>query len=228
MTALSIKGLVPNGDCALLLTFAASENRLAAIHALSASLVTKPLPQQLNVVPASDSLLLAFACPLQQLSNIEALVAARVAQPQVSEYAPSDHVIPVCYHADVAPDLHAVCHRLGVDVEQLIGWHVTPEYQVNMLGFLPGFAYLADNHPALNLPRKTSPSIQVPAGSVAVAGQQTGLYALSSPGGWHVIGRTPMTLLDWQRSEPAVLKPLDRIRFEAISLAEFQALEALA
>lgn len=228
MSALSIKRLVPNGDCALLLTFAASENRLAAIHALSASLLRKPLPQQLNVVPASDSLMLAFACPWQQLSGIEALVTARVAQLPVPEHAPSNHVIPVCYHADVAPDLHAVCARLGVDVEQLMAWHLAPEYRVDMLGFLPGFAYLAHNHPALNLPRKTSPSIQVPAGSVAVAGQQTGLYALSSPGGWHVVGRTPMTLLDWQSPAPAVLKPLDRIRFEAISLAEFQALEAEA
>ncbi len=221
MTELLIKRVVPNGDCAVLLIFAPSENRLAAIHALCASFLAQPLPQQLDVVPATDSLMLVFACPVKQLPETARLMRARVVQLQVPEQPTSCHTIPVCYHSELAPDLATVCNRLGVEPKQLIEWHVSPVYQVHMLGFLPGFAYLGGNHSALTLPRKDTPSPQVPAGSVAIAGQQTGLYALSSPGGWHVIGRTPMSLLDWHSSKPAVLQPLDRIRFEAISLAEF-------
>ncbi len=93
-----------------------------------------------------------------------------------------------------------------------------------MLGFLPGFVYLSGNDQRINLPRKSSPVVSVPRGSVAVANGQTGLYALSSPGGWHVIGRTPINLFSWQNSRPNLIKPMDQIRFKAIDLKDFNQL----
>ncbi len=222
MTELVIEHIVPNGDCALLIKFALNEHRLAGIHSLCADLLQSPMQQQLNVIPAADSLVVVFSSPITRQSHVVAEIHRRTAQVQVIEVAHHHHEIPVCYHPDVAPDLLSVCQHLKVDIPQLIAWHVAAVYQVNMLGFLPGFVYLAGNHTALQIPRKTTPSLAVPAGSVAIAGQQTGLYALASPGGWHVIGRTPRVLLDWQQPVPAVLAAMDTVSFKAISLAEFE------
>ena len=98
-----------------------------------------------------------------------------------------------------------------------------------MLGFLPGFAYLSGQDSSLNMPRKDSPSLQVPAGSVALGGQHTGIYTLSTPGGWHVVGRTPTPLLELGLSQPKLLlNPMDTIHIEPISLKEYTALSAQA
>ncbi len=113
-------------------------------------------------------------------------------------------------------DLDLVARRTGLTRDEVIRRHTGPEYVVYLLGFAPGFAYLGELDPALRLPRRDSPRLQVPAGSVAIAGAQTAVYPLATPGGWHLLGRTELALFDRTRTPPALLRPGDRVRFEDI------------
>ena len=129
--------------------------------------------------------------------------------------------IPVCYHPILADDLEWTAAHCGVGVEELIRLHTSGTYTVYMLGFIPGFPYLGIVPEALEVPRKQRPAEAVPAGSVALAGRQTGIYPLSTPGGWQVIGRTPVSLFDPRRVPICLLKPGDQVRFESISLHDY-------
>ncbi len=223
---LQVEDIVANGDCALLVRFADNKNRLVRIHALCTDLLAVPLKNMVNVIPASNSLTLVFSGLSPDYTATREALENRCQLINDKQIASKTHEIPVCYHADVAADLSAVAASLSVATEQLIDWHTQPKYVVAMLGFLPGFSYLNGNHEKLVTTRKATPAISVPPGSVAIAGKQTGIYALSSPGGWHVIGRTPLSMIDWQHEQqPMRFNPLDQVRFKAISLAEFHASE---
>ncbi|QKS72429.1 5-oxoprolinase subunit PxpB [Paenalkalicoccus suaedae] len=132
------------------------------------------------------------------------------------------HTIPVCYEETVAPDLLAVCETNKLTVEELINLHTKPVYFVYMLGFLPGFAYLGGLHKKLHTPRHSKPRSFIEAGSVGIAGGQTGIYPVTSPGGWNIIGRTPTSLLKSDEHPPVLLRAFDCIKFRSISLAQFE------
>jgi inhibitor of KinA len=134
---------------------------------------------------------------------------------------PHKFTIPVCYHPEICPDLDDICTQLHISVEQLIGMHTADEYYVSMLGFLPGFIYLGGMNPQMTLDRKSTPTPNIQPGSIAIGGQQTGIYSLSSPGGWHVIGRTPQRFFDIDQNPPMKVQAGDRILFRPISLNEF-------
>ena len=140
--------------------------------------------------------------------------------PEGEDNAPVIH-IPVCYHPLVAEDLEWTAFHTGLDPEEIVALHSGTEYTVYMLGFVPGFPYLGVLPEALDVPRKSRPAEAVPAGSVALAGRQTGIYPFTTPGGWQVIGRTPVKLFDTHRDPVCLLKPGDRVRFEPITLHEF-------
>lgn len=129
--------------------------------------------------------------------------------------------IPVCYGGDHGPDLEAVAKHAGLSPDAVVARHAGGEYTVAMLGFAPGFPYLLGLDAALHVPRRDNPRTRVPAGSVAIGGAQTGIYPKELPGGWHLIGRTPLSLFDAHRASPALLAPGDRVRFRAIDAAEF-------
>ncbi|MCB1582302.1 MAG: 5-oxoprolinase subunit PxpB [Xanthomonadales bacterium] len=220
---LIIDKVVANGDCALTLVFKETSSRLAAIHQLCDGLLKHPLPNLCNVIPAKSDITLVFDREIQQLDTLIESVTQFISELEGVCWHPVLHEIEVCYDPEVAVDIQAVSQHLSVSVEELINRHSQSVYQVSMLGFLPGFAYLDGNDTLLQIPRKATPNLHVAAGSVAIAGQQTGIYALASPGGWHVIGRTPKTLLDWHQQQPMLYKPLDQVRFKPISLAAFSA-----
>ncbi|ADH98504.1 5-oxoprolinase subunit PxpB [Salisediminibacterium selenitireducens] len=132
--------------------------------------------------------------------------------------------VPVSYGGTFGPDLEEVARYLQLPSEEVIRLHMNADYTVYMLGFLPGFPYLGGMDPALSIPRKTTPRQRVFAGSVGIAGGQTGVYPSPSPGGWQLIGRTPLSLVDVTKEEPCLFRPGDRIRFEAISETDFQRL----
>jgi KipI family sensor histidine kinase inhibitor len=121
--------------------------------------------------------------------------------------------IPVRYGGDEGPDLESVAARLGLATDAVVALHAGMTYRVFMLGFAPGFAYLGTLPAALSLPRRPEPRTSVPAGSVAIAARQTGVYPVATPGGWHLIGRTEMPLWDPSADPPARLAPGDRVRF---------------
>ncbi len=129
--------------------------------------------------------------------------------------------IPVCYETEYAPDLLQFLSAKNMSREELVALHTQKTYNVFMIGFLPGFAYMGEVDEKIAMPRKPQPNI-VAAGSVGIAGKQTGIYPLISPGGWHVIGRTPLKLFDANREEPILLKAEDSVQFYSISKVEYE------
>jgi KipI family sensor histidine kinase inhibitor len=130
--------------------------------------------------------------------------------------------IPVCYEHDCAPDIALLAEHCQLSVEQVIERHSQVNYAVYFLGFKPGFAYLGDLDAKLHMHRKATPRLNVPAGSVGIGGAQTGIYPQSTPGGWQVIGRTPLKLFDPTLESPCLLQPGDTIRFKPISFDEYK------
>ncbi|HRL22265.1 5-oxoprolinase subunit PxpB [Alcaligenes sp. SDU_A2] len=130
--------------------------------------------------------------------------------------------IPVCYGGDFGPDLADMARQLALTEQQLIELHSSLPQLVFMVGFAPGAPYLGMLPDALNLPRRTTPRTTLPQGSVAIANRQTIIYPNASPGGWHLIGRTPLSLFDPLRSPPARLEPGDQVRFVPISPEQFE------
>lgn len=135
-------------------------------------------------------------------------------------------VIPVCYGGDLGPDLAWLAGRAGMSESEAVAAHATAGHVVRFLGFTPGFAYIAGLPAALQTPRMESPRTRVPAGSVGVAGGRTGIYPSGSPGGWRLIGATPLRMFDPARETPALLLAGDRVRFEPITRGEFDRLAA--
>jgi len=129
--------------------------------------------------------------------------------------------IPVCYGGQYGPDLGEMALHRGMAEADLIARHAADAYRVFMLGFAPGFAYLGGLAPGLAAPRRATPRARVPAGSVAIAGLQTGIYALETPGGWQIIGRTPLRLFDPSLDPPCLLRPGDRVQFRPIPESAF-------
>ena len=136
--------------------------------------------------------------------------------------------IPVCYDAKFALDLAEVAASAGVSHQEVIRLHASAEYRVACVGFTPGFPYLVGLPAELATPRRSIPRTAVPAGSVAIGGAQAGIYPVDSPGGWHVIGRTPLRLFDTARDIPSLLAAGDRVRFRQITRAEYDRLAAEA
>jgi KipI family sensor histidine kinase inhibitor len=130
--------------------------------------------------------------------------------------------IPVCYEPSCAPDLLPLAKQLGMSVDDIIALHSSAEYQVGMIGFAPGFPYLTGLHPALQAPRLANPRTRVEAGSVAIAELMCGIYPAALPGGWNIIGRTPLALFDATRSDPCVLTAGDSVCFQPISARQFE------
>ena len=133
--------------------------------------------------------------------------------------------IPVCYGGAFGEDLGFVARHAGMTEEEVIALHSGTIYPVYMIGFTAGFPYLGGLDPRLETPRLETPRTLVPAGSVGIAGMQTGVYSVASPGGWQLIGRTPLKIYDPRRSEPFLLKAGDRLKFDPISPEEFAQLE---
>jgi inhibitor of KinA len=131
--------------------------------------------------------------------------------------------VPVCYGGEFGPDLPAVAEQAGCSEEDVIRLHTSQDYRVFVVGFVPGFAYMGPVNPRLALPRRSTPRTRVPAGSVAIAAGQTGIYPIETPGGWHLLGRTTVRPFDEHRAEPALFRPGDRVTFRSITRDQFDA-----
>jgi inhibitor of KinA len=129
--------------------------------------------------------------------------------------------IPVCYAAEFALDMAVMCAAKNLSPQQMIELHTAAPFQVYMIGFMPGFPYMGIVPAALQMPRLAVPRIQVPAGSVGIAGAQTGIYPIASPGGWNIIGQTPVKLFEAVRLQPGLLRAGDSVQFYAIDTDEF-------
>jgi len=210
-----------------------SEEVLACVMAVQRAIVGRDIKGVLDVVTAYTTVTLFFdpvvVYRFSQGSNemassiikkqVEAIVDGVVAGVSLSESEPV--VIPVCYDEAFGPDLAWVAEHHKTSAEAIVKAHTAHIFTVFMIGFTPGFPYMGVLPDELQSPRKAVPRTSVPAGSVGLAGKQTGIYPYTTPGGWQIIGRTPLALFDPKQRRPALLKAGDRIRFEAVSLAEF-------
>ena len=232
MSDLRIEAL---GECALLLSFGERIDPTvnALVLAAAAALRAANLPGVRDIAPAYASICVQYdfrawldATGMQSAhariaSRINAIVD-NVAIPQV-EPAAAAIDIPVCYGGECGPDLDALAVHAKLPAADVIARHCAAEYRVAMLGFAPGFAYLLGLDSALHARRHAVPRVRVPAGSVAIGGAQTGIYPRELPGGWQIIGRTPLVLFDALRDPPALLAPGQSVRFRAISADKFAA-----
>ncbi len=223
----------PLGEAALLIRFGdridAALN--ARVHGAAMILRAAEMPGVVDIVPAFTTLAVIYepavwsgaeGSPWRQLA--EALRAVFMAPPaHVSESAATIE-IPVCYGDAHGPDLAFVAQHCGLTIDEVIARHCAADYHVAMLGFAPGFPYLLGLDRALHAPRRANPRTRVPRGSVAIGGAQTGIYPSELPGGWQLLGRTPLRLFDPQRDPACLLAPGDRVRFRAVDAAEFDAL----
>ncbi|HEY4271844.1 MAG TPA: 5-oxoprolinase subunit PxpB [Candidatus Udaeobacter sp.] len=133
--------------------------------------------------------------------------------------------IPVCYDSEFAPDLDDVAGHAQITTKQVVDLHSTAEYRVACIGFVPGFPFLAGLPEKLATPRRNTPRKEIPTGSVGIGGAQTGIYPLRSPGGWNLIGCTPLKLFDPTKTPPTLLRPGDRVRFRPLTREEFNSFE---
>lgn len=172
----------------------------------------------LEVVPTFCSATVYFDPLIADADELACRLLA-VAESTPAEPRPESRLVevPVRYGGECGPDLEDLAGQAGLPVQQAIALHASVEYRVYMLGFMPGFPYLGRVPDALALPRLATPRQTVPAGSVGIAGHQTGIYPIDCPGGWRLIGRTPLRLYDPQRARPFLFEPGDRVRFLPIS-----------
>lgn len=193
---------------------------------LAATLRAAALPGVTDVVPSFTAVSLHYGPPgpqggagfEQRADQLRAVLALGLPEAATGS---REVDIPVCYGGTHGPDLGAVALACGLSEDEVVRRHGLPGALVFMLGFAPGHPYIGLHDEALNLPRREVPRTAVAAGSVAIANRQTVIYPNRLPGGWHVIGATPLTLFDPGRAQPALLMPGDSVRFVPITAAEF-------
>lgn len=235
-TATTQPQLFAMGDRALVAEYGRSVGAAvnARVRAAAEYLLSHPLPGVTDVVPAFATITVHFdplevaahyrvGDPLQAMRD--ALERALARAPETPRHKPRTIEVPVRYGGEFGEDLEAVAKRSGLSTEEVVKIHGTPLYQVHALGFLPGFAYLGGLDRRIATPRLDEPRKRVPAGSVGIGGDQTGVYPFETPGGWNLIGRTPIVLFRIDAEEPSLFEPGDHVRFVAIDTREFQVLK---
>jgi inhibitor of KinA len=223
--------IAPLGDSAVLVDFGnrIDENINQEVLARAVQLQEK-LPDVTEVVPAYSSLVIHYdvvkwkkSLPKEGLvfDRLKKAVEDLLSQPlEIVQKKTRQIRIPVCYEAEFAPDMEDLASVNNLTIDEVISLHLSETYRVYMLGFLPGFCYLGQVNPKIAMSRKPQPHPVAP-GSVGIAGKQTGIYPFASPGGWRIIGRTPLKLFDLNAHSPALLSAGDYVQFYAIDRNEF-------
>ena len=215
---------VPASDQSLLVSFgdAISVDDNLRVQALLHAIEQCPIAGVRNLHPACSSLLVVFDAMRLDHAELEARLREYVERSENFGLAPQRTVeIPVCYDVEFGLDLDEVAAGRAMSPQELIALHCSREYMVYFLGFVPGFAYLGDLPAELETPRLAAPRRMVPRGSVAIAGRQTAVYPLATPGGWRILGRTPLAMIEPEHENMSVLRMGDRVRFAPISRDEF-------
>lgn len=211
----------PVGDSALLLELdgTISPEINARVHSLSFEMGNNPLNGVCEWVPGYSSLLVIYDPMERTIAEIEHWVRDCLeASSREIVLSNKEIIIPVHYGGEYGPDLDFVAAYHHISKEEVVRRHTKGVYRVGMMGFTPGFPYLMGLDPALATPRLETPRIRVPAGSVGIAGEQTGIYPLESPGGWQIIGRTKKKLFDPENAPHFLLSPGDIVRFMPLML----------
>src|SRR5262245_23306451 len=216
------------GDTALCVEFGDSIDRRvsALVLALARRVEAEKIPGVVELVPTFRSLMVHYDPSVLPQAALKAKLTPLLLDLRPAEGSSRLWRIPGCYDPSISPDLAEVADRTRLTPKQVAERHSAITYHVYMVGFLPGYPYMGDLPPELALPRRENPRTKVPAGSIAIATTQTAVYALESPGGWHLIGRTPVPLWDLRRDPPVLLSPGDKVLFQPVSLREHDLLLA--
>jgi len=214
------------GDRALAVEFGDRIDRAlsGAVLRLDAVIRAEQPAGVVETVPTFRSLLVHYDPLATSRADLEGAIERLLDSSEGAPRAGRRWRIPVCYEGEFAPDLPEVARLTGLSPEEVVALHSGARYHVYMLGFLPGFPYLGDLPAALELPRRADPRLRVPAGSISIATSLTAIYPYESPGGWHLIGATPIRFFDADRAPPALLAAGDQASFEPIDAASFAAL----
>lgn len=212
----------PYGDNALIIQLAkeASVEVSQQVIALYHDLETTGQFQYL--IPAFASLTVAFDKSVLSFAKAEELIRSVAQKTSYAQEKAKHLTIPVCYEGPHAPDMQLVERITGLSRNEIVQLHTNTTFHVYMLGFIAGFPYLGNLPQQLHCERKASPRLKVPQGSVGLAGLQSGIYPTEAPGGWQLIGRTPLHLFNPKRDPPNLLKPGDKVQFREISSDEYQ------
>ena len=229
--------ITPLGDSALIVELgdSISESTHLRVQAAWRALAAEPMPGVSETVPAYTTVTL-FYDPAQVVragAPADAIVSwlgDRVRErlkdpPKSAKTKPRTVEVPVCYGGDFGPDLPRVAAQAKLSVEEVVKRHAKAEYRVHLIGFAPGFPYLGGLPKELITPRHAKPRMAVPAGSVGIGGEQTGIYPQVTPGGWNLIGRTPLRLFRPAEDPPVLLQAGDIVKFKPVSAAEFAQLQ---
>lgn len=223
----------PLGDAAIILNF---ENKIdktlnREVLYIFHKLKILALPFVKDIVPAYSSLVIFYDLLIMKNKNPVNKSSLEIFTEQIKKLMEEDMEIsslrsrkikiPVCYAEKYALDINEISKEKKLPVDEIIRLHTAKKYRVYMIGFLPGFAYMGEVDEQIAIPRKAQPRTKVEAGSVGIAGMQTGIYPLNSPGGWQIIGKTPVKLFNKEKDDPVLLQPGDEIEFYSITKDEF-------
>ena len=223
------------GDSCLLIDCSKTHSPIKTVHVLTHLLFANYPEWALDITPGIDSLLIRLNFKQRTPAKVRELAKIAIDRLQ-QDFLPSlenppqtkqqVHLMHICYDAQVAPDLETSAAQCKLSTRELIDLHKHSVFTVDIVGFMPGFAYCSGLNPRLKLPRLKSPRAQVPAGSVAIAGLQTAIYPQSTPGGWNLIGQCPDRLFDVNRKPPGLFMPGDQVQIKEISFAELKVIAA--
>ncbi len=225
--------IFPLGDAAVTIDFGnvIDDTINQKVLALFYQLSNDPLQGMIETIPAYSSITVCYDIYNTSKKKpagktvyefISEQLHLRLQQPVPEKETASELItIPVCYEKEFAPDMEHLAGEKNITMEEVIHIHTSKQYRVYMLGFLPGFSYMGEVDDKIAMPRKTQP-VNVAAGSLGIAGKQTGIYPLASPGGWQIIGRTPLKLFNAEKETPTLLKAGVTVQFISISKNEFE------
>jgi inhibitor of KinA len=231
--------ITPLGDSALIVRVCESsaepdEQSLRIVLEVVHKIKSAPIPGILELTPAYttigiffDPLRVEAAAPESIFDSLAGQIRKAVSHAKKSAARTASRVveIPVCYDPEFALDLDEVAQLTGLSAKEIVDLHRSATYRVNCVGFTPGFPFLSGLSAKLVVPRRSTPRKEIPIGSVAIAGKQTGVYPVKSPGGWNIIGRSPLRFFDAAKNPPALLRAGDCVRFRSITRAKFAALQ---
>ncbi len=217
-------GVTSLGENSILLDLQNDEcDTLSIIHNTVLLIEGAYFKNLVDVVPAYKSIALIFRKPIHNLEQVISQLQ-ELAQQSVREIPTKKIIVPVCYNFGL--DWEEVERETGLQRSEIIRRHVSQTYRVAMMGFIPGFVFLDGLDKSIKCPRKKSPRMTIPKGSIGIGGIQTGIYSLESPGGWQIIGRTPLSFFDVHQTPPSEIQQGVKLEFQKISEETFKALEA--
>lgn len=218
--------ILPYGDSALLINLDQRIDEVINAQVISLDEAISPLPGVIFTIAAYCSLTVGFDRELTDFATLKDHISSLNMKTAKRDSAKAVYHIPVCYEESLAPDMEAVMEFTGLTSEEIVTEHTKTPFRVFMIGFIAGFAYLGSLPKALYCPRRTDPRKLVSEGAVGLAGYQTGIYPTDAPGGWQLIGKTPVPTFRPDNEVPALLKPGDYAQFRSVNLEEYSSIEA--